>query len=96
MPLQRDCSHQVGETMRTQRTIHSPHTLADLVANILQHHPRCACRTARIQFHEDESLITIEGQVGSYYEKQLVQESIREAFSDLKILNRLTVDSSSR
>jgi hypothetical protein len=49
----------------------------------------------RLEVFESEFTVEIVGRVGSYYLKQLAQESARDAIAGRKIVNRIVVDYSS-
>jgi len=76
--------------MSQQYEAHTGHSLRDLVQATLERHPHFARR--RLTVAQDDDRIVLRGAVGSFYDKQVAQESIRTASHGLRIVNELQVD----
>lgn len=66
-----------------------PHDLCDLVRGVLARNPCLAGRDLRIEF--DQRDVILRGSVGSYYHKQVAQESVRRITGIGSIRNELEV-----
>ncbi len=60
------------------------------IQNALDHNPFFALRNLR--FERSEGRVTLHGTVGSYYHKQMAQESLRNVAGVAEIENRLEVN----
>lgn len=61
--------------MKTHRHDHTQQSLSDQVHLALSRSPYFAGRSLRVEVENDS--ITLRGVVGSYYQKQVAQESLR-------------------
>ena len=69
--------------------IHSPHALRDLVRSALRRDASNFGRNISFQLQGGE--IVLDGVVGSYYQKQMAQESLRHIEGLGRITNRIQV-----
>lgn len=69
--------------------IDPPHDLRDLVRDVLARNPYFVGRNLRVDF--DRRDVILRGAVGSYYQKQVAQESIRRIDGLGSIRNELEV-----
>jgi len=67
----------------------SPHDLRDLVRGVLSRNPYFVGRDLRIEF--DQRDVILRGAVGTYYQKQIAQESLRRISGLGTIRNELEV-----
>ena len=70
-------------------TFHSTTTLLDQASDILAHHPHLCRRQVRCR--AESNRVVIEGEVNSFYEKQLAQEALREVQGIEQVENQLEV-----
>ena len=75
--------------MSQQRFSHSPHDLREVVQCTLARSSYLAGRNLRVEVARDEVVLT--GVVGTYYQKQMAQESIRTIDGVVTIRNELEV-----
>ena len=66
-----------------------PHELRDLVRDALARNPYFVGRDLRVEF--DQRGVILKGAVGSYYQKQVAQESLRRIHGVGAIRNELEV-----
>ncbi len=69
--------------------IHPPHTLLDQVRSTLHDDLSAYGRNVSFEIHEAE--VVLRGVVGSYYHKQMVQESLRRIDGLSRITNQIQV-----
>jgi osmotically-inducible protein OsmY len=67
-----------------------PDALHDLVESALDQSPFLSKRTMR--FEANEGHVTLRGQVGSYFQKQMAQEAVRRIDGVQRVDNHLEVD----
>ena len=75
--------------LRQQRYYHWEHELSTLLRRALFQGVSAAARHVRVELHEQE--VVLKGVVGSYYQKQLAQESIRKVQGVEQIRNEIEV-----
>lgn len=66
-----------------------PHELRDLIRGVLARNPYFAGRDVEVEL--DETDVILRGSVGSYYQKQVAQESLRRINGIGAIRNELEV-----
>jgi len=71
------------------RCSESEHKLQELAYHALSRHPFVAGRNLRIDLDQEDMVLS--GVVGSYYHKQLAQESVREIAGTKRIRNDIEV-----
>lgn len=64
-------------------------TFVDQASVIFQHHPHLSNRKVNCRAHAN--CVVIEGEVNSFYEKQLAQEALREVKGIERVENNLDV-----
>lgn len=70
-------------------TFQTAATFLDQASSILAHHPHLGRRKLRCRAESDR--VVIEGEVNSFYEKQLAQEALREVQGIEQVENQLEV-----
>lgn len=77
--------------MPQQLQIDLPHSLQDLLRGALDRSPFFGKRAVAVEILPDA--IVLSGVVGSYYQKQMAQESLRPYLGSVALQNRLQVAS---
>ena len=67
----------------------TPTTFVDQASTIFAHHPHLSHR--KVKCRAEANCAIIEGEVHSFYEKQLAQEALREVKGIEKVENQLDV-----
>jgi hypothetical protein len=75
--------------MNKQRYFNAPHDLHELLGTALNRHSSLFRDKVRVEMCDRE--IVLSGIVGSYYHKQLAQESLRSLAGDHTIRNEIHV-----
>ena len=75
--------------MLSQRDTHEPFGLQELVGSALARTSYLAGKNLRFEVHEED--VVLHGVVRSYYQKQLVQESLKSIQGLHRIMNQIEV-----
>jgi osmotically-inducible protein OsmY len=75
--------------MKTHRHDNTQHGLSEQVHHVLSRSPYFAGRSLRVEVENDS--VTLRGVVGSYYQKQVAQETLRDIDGIDCIQNELEV-----
>ncbi|MCA9006163.1 MAG: BON domain-containing protein [Planctomycetaceae bacterium] len=75
--------------MSTHITIDSAHQLSELIKKAISSSELFANQS--VQYHVEQEQVVLTGIVGSYYAKQLAQESVSRIQGVRQVHNRLTV-----
>lgn len=88
-PLVRTARHVACQEWQPDREAATWDARVRMLRTLLEQHPLHALRSVRCDVLFGR--IELSGRVGSYYLKQMAQESIRGACVDLQIVNRVDV-----
>ncbi len=75
--------------MLTHARVDDAHSHLEFLRNSLKRHPLFLRRDLKLTMKNQ--LVTIEGQVSTYYEKQMAQETLRSLIGNQQVVNELTV-----